>query len=548
MLPGKPPPDFRVLIHGVNFALNKRCMALRSARIARMLTEEEEGEERQRQGGVAHELADAPADPAAFEVVARFCHGYLPELSPENVVPVICVASFLEMTEEHSPENLLQRALSFFSSHVLPHWNETLRCLRGGAAVLPHAGRLGLTDDILHSVADKVLAEPLLLRNPVEACDDQKVKRRLFVVDWFAEDLTDLGLDLFVMAIAAVADAGAPPTEVARCLLRYARKRARVGASPGEEYEWNSHRRVVETVEKLLPREKEALQIKPLFQMLQSAIFLRAREECRRGLEERIGSLLAEAAVEDLFIPCHGYARETRHDVGCVERVVAQFCNAAAAGGGSPELGRVAELFEGYLAEAAAADGGLTKEMFAGLLRMLAWLLGAAGRGGDGVYRAVDAYFCAHGELTESEREEICRAALDCRRLSPAVCEQAAQNERMPLRVVAQVLYVGQMHIREAICGALKDSEGEPSESGQTTTKSGEDEEEEDDEEREEREENEECEMGTCGHCGGVAEGERRQRKKKKKVGFWREMKWKLGCKDAAYACNCSLRKVHPVG
>ncbi|CAA6668407.1 unnamed protein product [Spirodela intermedia] len=435
MLPGKPPPDFRVLIHGVNFALNKRCMALRSARIARMLTEEEEGEERQRQGGVAHELADAPADPAAFEVVARFCHGYLPELSPENVVPVICVASFLEMTEEHSPENLLQRALSFFSSHVLPHWNETLRCLRGGAAVLPHAGRLGLTDDILHSVADKVLAEPLLLRNPVEACDDQKVKRRLFVVDWFAEDLTDLGLDLFVMAIAAVADAGAPPTEVARCLLRYARKRAR----------WNSHRRVVETVEKLLPREKEALQIKPLFQMLQSAIFLRAREECRRGLEERIGSLLAEAAVEDLFIPCHGYARETRHDVGCVERVVAQFCNAAAAGGGSPELGR---------------------EMFAGLLRMLAWLLGAAGRGGDGVYRAVDAYFCAHGELTESEREEICRAALDCRRLSPAVCEQAAQNERMPLRVVAQVLYVGQMHIREAICGALKDSEGEPARVG----------------------------------------------------------------------------------
>lgn len=516
-------------------------MALRSARIARMLAEEEE-----KQGGDVHDLADAPAEPAAFEVAARFCHGYSPELSPENVVPVICVASFLEMTEEHSPENLLRRALSFFSARVLPHWNETLWCLRGGATVLPHAARLGLTDAILHSVADKVLAEPLLLRNPVEACDDQKVKRRLYAVDWFAEDLTDLGLDLFLMAIAAVAGAGAPPAEVARCLLRYARKRARVGASPGEEYERNSHRRVVEAVEKLLPREKEALQIKPLFQMLQAAIFLGASEECRRGLEERIGSLLAEAAVEDLFIPCHGYARETRHDVGCVERVVAHFCNAAASGGGSPELGRVAELFEGYLAEAAAADGGLRKERFAGLLTMLAWLLATAGRGGDGVYRAVDAYFCAHGELTESEREEICRAALDCRQLSPAVCEQAAQNERMPLRVVAQLLYVGQIHIREAISGALKYSEGEPSESGQTTTKSGENEEEEEEDDEERGEENE-PEIWSCGRCGGVAEGER-GRKKKKKVGFWREMKWKLGCKDAAYACNCSLRKVHRGG
>ncbi|KAL3509876.1 hypothetical protein ACH5RR_029277 [Cinchona calisaya] len=68
----------------------------------------------------------------------------------------------------------------------------------------------------------------------------------------------------------------------------------------------------------------------------------------------------------------------------------------------------------------------------------------------DGIYRAIDIYFDTHRYLTESEREEICKL-LDCNKMSLEACEHAAQNERLPLRVVEQVLFVVQLQMRETI-------------------------------------------------------------------------------------------------
>ena len=321
------------------------------------------------------------------------------------------------------------------------------------------------------------------------------------------------------MAVNAVKAVNASPAAVAGCIYRYARRQAHVGTSTqSEEYEKNSHKRILEALEPHLPRQRSSLKVKPLLQMLQSAMALGANSQCRTGLEQRIGSLLSEASVEDLLVPSHGYARETKYDVDCVERVVAHFR------GSSGEMKKVAVLLEGYLAEV-AAERELRKEKFSRLLKMLSWLLESAEEKGDGVYRAVDLYFLSHGELTESEREEICRGALDCRRLSPEVCERAAQNERMPLRVVAQVLYVGQMHIREVIAGVIKEEEEEEEGSEGGVGK----------EEGEEEGGGGEEIGGECVGCGG------RKVKKKKGLGFWRM----LGCRDVRVACACGRRKVH---
>lgn len=51
--------------------------------------------------------------------------------------------------------------------------------------------------------------------------------------------------------------------------------------------------------------------------------------------------------------------------------------------------------------------------------------------------------FQAHPDLNKSERKRLCRV-LDCKKLSMEACVHAAQNEKLPLRVVVQVLFFEQ--------------------------------------------------------------------------------------------------------
>ena len=49
-----------------------------------------------------------------------------------------------------------------------------------------------------------------------------------------------------------------------------------------------------------------------------------------------------------------------------------------------------------------------------------------------------------HPGISKSERKRICRL-MDCRKLSADACMHAVQNERLPLRVVVQVLFFEQL-------------------------------------------------------------------------------------------------------
>ena len=49
-----------------------------------------------------------------------------------------------------------------------------------------------------------------------------------------------------------------------------------------------------------------------------------------------------------------------------------------------------------------------------------------------------------HPGITKSERKKICKL-MDCRKLSVDACLHAVQNERLPLRVVVQVLFFEQV-------------------------------------------------------------------------------------------------------
>lgn len=58
-----------------------------------------------------------------------------------------------------------------------------------------------------------------------------------------------------------------------------------------------------------------------------------------------------------------------------------------------------------------------------------------------------------HPSLTKSEKMKIC-GLMDCRKLSTDACIHAVQNERLPLRVVVQVLFFQQMRASAATSGS----------------------------------------------------------------------------------------------
>ncbi|XP_026656865.1 BTB/POZ domain-containing protein At1g30440-like isoform X1 [Phoenix dactylifera] len=68
----------------------------------------------------------------------------------------------------------------------------------------------------------------------------------------------------------------------------------------------------------------------------------------------------------------------------------------------------------------------------------------------------------AHPRMREEERERVC-GVVDCRKLTLEACTHAAQNERLPLRAVVQVLFFEQLQLRQAIAGTLLAAEQEAS-------------------------------------------------------------------------------------
>lgn len=74
------------------------------------------------------------------------------------------------------------------------------------------------------------------------------------------------------------------------------------------------------------------------------------------------------------------------------------------------------------------------------------------------MFSLIDANAQAHPWITESEREQLCRL-MDCQKLSLEACTHAAQNERLPLRVVVQVLFFEQLQLRTSIASCFLVSE-----------------------------------------------------------------------------------------
>ncbi|CAM0871641.1 unnamed protein product [Alopecurus aequalis] len=231
--------------------------------------------------------------------------------------------------------------------------------------------------------------------------------------------------------------------------------RDRKKMEPRQEHE---KRVVLETIVSLLPREKNTMSVSFLSMLLRAAIYLDTSLACRLDLEARMASQLGQAVLDDLLIPSSSSPDSAAFDVDAVQRILAGYLehegeatrldyntddDFVSAASPPNDVGPVGRLMESYLAEI-SSDVNLPVDKFVGL----AELIPERSRfNEDGMYRAIDIYLKAHPALSEGERKKVC-SVMDCQKLSREACAHAAQNDRLPVQTVVQVLYHEQRRLR----------------------------------------------------------------------------------------------------
>ncbi|PNT36763.2 hypothetical protein POPTR_005G146400v4 [Populus trichocarpa] len=432
--------DIVIDIGGVKFSLHKFPLLSKSEHLQKLVAStSDDGDEIL--------IQEIPGGPAAFEICAKFCYGMTVTLNAYNVVAARCAAEYLEMYESVEKGNLVYKIDIFLNSSIFRSWKDSIIILQTTKSLLPWAEELNLVSHCLDSIASKACMDTTKVewtytynrkKLPSENGKDplwNGVRRPQVVPkDWWVEDLCELQIDLYKRVITTIKTKGRVSSDlIGEALIAYALRRL-PGFSKGivQSGDITKYRSLAETIVRLLPTEKGSVPCGFMLRLLRAAILLECEETERNELMRRISQQLDEVTVADLLI--QSSTRETT--IYFQENRSPRFASDA-----SKVL--VAKLVEGYLAEI-ARDPNLSLSKFVNLANTVS----SFGRSShDGLYRAVDMYIKEHPGISKSERKRICRL-MDCRKLSADACMHAVQNERLPLRVVVQVLFFEQ--IRQA--------------------------------------------------------------------------------------------------
>ncbi|KAL9672787.1 hypothetical protein QQ045_029039 [Rhodiola kirilowii] len=318
--------------------------------------------------------------------------------------------------------------------------------------------------------------------------------------DWWFEDVSILRIDHFVRVVTAIKVKGMRYELIGAAIVHYASKwlpslskeathsgddgsNSSNGSGGGggswkgglhlivsatkEEFtlaQAKDQRMIIESLISIIPPQRDSVSCSFLLKLLRMANMLKVAPALVTELEKRVGMQFEHATLSDLLIPCYSNC-ETMYDVDLVQRLLEHFLVQEQMESSSPgrqssfpdkdvyegsqrpnAKARVARLLDSYLTEV-SRDRNLSLIKF----QVLAESLPESARScDDGLYRAIDSYLKAHPTLTEHERKRLCRV-MDCQKLSIDACLHAAQNERLPLRVVVQVLFSEQVKISNAL-------------------------------------------------------------------------------------------------
>ncbi|CAK9214616.1 unnamed protein product [Sphagnum troendelagicum] len=457
------PSDIVVEAAGLSFALHKFPLVARCGRIRKLISTSGELDNRLLQ------LPDVPGGAEAFELAAKFCYGINFDITIYNVALLRCAAEYLEMTEAYGDNNLIARTEKLLSEMVLLNLADSIAVLHNCENLLPFAEEVKIVSRCIEAAATKACREQGAHIGLIRASDyggtsgrsDFKFNfnsntPRTPSVDWWAENLAVLRIDFYQRVLAAMRSKGLRPESIGGAIMLYAHRSLKglhkikqtaprnsdaIKWSPKSKHEL---RMIVETIVNLLPPEKNATLCSFLVGLLRTTIILDTTLECRLELERRVGMQLEQATLDDLLIPSFSNTGDhTLFDVDIVHRIIENYLQQ------EENEDHELQLVDTYLAEI-APDANLKLSKFLALAELLP---DYARTVDDGLYRAIDIYLKAHPVLTEAERKKLCKL-MDCQKLSQEACTHAAQNERLPIHVVVQILYFEQLRLRSAFKAA----------------------------------------------------------------------------------------------
>ncbi|XP_077233782.1 phototropic-responsive NPH3 family protein [Tasmannia lanceolata] len=454
--------DIIVIVGEVKFYLHKFPLLSKSAHLQKFVaTTNEENEDE------IH-IPDIPGGPPAFEICAKFCYGMTVTLNAYNVVAARCAAEFLEMHENIEKGNLIYKIEVFLNSSIFRSWKDSIIVLQTTKSLLPWCEDMKVVARCIESIASKASIDPskvewsysynrkkLSSEDGIEPQWNGVRKEQTVPKDWWIEDLCELEIDFYKRIITAIKTKGRMSSVViGEALIAYASRRLPgFGKGMAQSGDVVKNRTLVETIVWLLPMETGSVPCSFLLKLLKASNLLDCGEMAKKELVKRIGRQLDEASVSDLLIP--GPTGENlMYDVYVVQSIVEEFLmqerglvvegelqeTRSPAFVPSASKLAVAKLVDGYLTEI-ARDHNLPLSKFVDLAEMVS---SDSRPVHDGLYRAIDMYLKEHPGLIKGEKKRICRL-MDCKKLSMDACMHAAQNERLPLRVVVQVLFFEQV-------------------------------------------------------------------------------------------------------
>ncbi|KAE9599332.1 hypothetical protein Lal_00043911 [Lupinus albus] len=505
------PSDFLVQIGEANFHMHKYPLLSRSGKLNRIINESRDPELNKIL------MDDIPGGHEAFELAAKFCYGIAVDLTAGNISGLRCAAEYLEMTEDLEEGNLIFKTEAFLSYVVSSSWRDSIVVLKSCEKLSPWAENLQIVRRCSESIAWKACANPKGIKWSYTArtakisspkwnnnVKDSSPSRNNQQVpnDWWFEDVSIVRIDHFVRVITAIKVKGMRFELIGAAIMHYATKWlpalisdttiqgdeasncsiSNSSTSGGSSWKGGLHmivagtkdesssvqakeqRMVMESLISIIPPQKDSVSCSFLLMLLRMANMLKVAAALVTELEKRVGMQFEQAELADLLIPCYDKS-ETMYDVDLIQRLLEHFLVQEQTESPSPSRqsfsenhmggsnvnskARVARLVDSYLTEV-SRDRNLSLTKF----QVLAEALPESARTcDDGLYRAIDSYLKAHPTLPEHERKRLCRV-MDCQKLSIDACMHAAQNERLPLRVVVQVLFSEQVKISNALASS----------------------------------------------------------------------------------------------
>lgn len=457
--------DIAVNVGDVKFYLHKFPLLSKSASLQKLVANASEG------NCDEVDIHDIPGGPSAFEICAKFCYGMTVTLNAYNVISARCAAEYLGMHESIEKGNLIYKIDVFLNSSIFRSWKDSIIVLQTTKSQSRLCEELKLISHCIDAVASKASVDVSRVdwsytynrkKLPEENGNDPNlngIRSRMVPKDWWVEDLCELEVDLYKRVVVTIKNKGTVSTEViGEAAKAYAYRRF-PGFNKGV-FRFNDVskcRPILDAVVWLLPSEKGSVSCSFLLKLLKASISLDSGEMVKTELVKRIGQQLEEASVNDLLIRAAD-GEEIIYDAHVVQKILEVFMMRDKDSEPQLEDGdeihevrkpgilseasklMVAKLVDGYLTEI-AKDPNLPLPTFVGLAEIIS---NFPRPGHDGLYRAIDMYLKEHPGISKSERKRICKL-MDCKKLSVDACMHAVQNERLPLRVVVQVLFFEQV-------------------------------------------------------------------------------------------------------